>query len=155
MSSKKTQFKKGQSGNPKGRPKGKKNADTYAAEFLSEANAQIAVNVDGKREVMSVLRAGIKQLMAKAAGGDLSAIKEVFNRLIAAEAAEAESSPMETRSYNERDREIITYVFENLATETHQAQAPNPRAPEPDPAPQAEPERQAEPEPDDTDDLSE
>ena len=157
MSSKKTQFKKGKSGNPKGRPKGSKSAQNFAADFLSEANEQIAVSIDGKNQTMSVVRAGMKQLLAKAAAGELSAIKQVLERVEAHEAAQAEARPKEPFTYTERDREIITYVYENLATETDHAEAQGSRAAEPDPAAQPEPAppAESEPEPDDTDDLSE
>lgn len=157
MPSKNTQFKKGKSGNPKGRPKGSRSTQNFAADFLSEANEQIAVSIDGKRQTMSVVRAGMKQLLPKAAAGELSAIKQVLERAEALEAAQAEARPKETFAYTERDREIITYVYENLATETHQAQRHNPRPAEPNPAPQPEPERPAEPEPqpDAADDLTE
>ncbi len=155
MSSKATQFKKGRSGNPKGRPKGSKNAQNFAADFLSEANEQIAVSVDGKRKTMSVVRAGMKQLLAKAAAGDLPAIKHVLERVEALEDAAARAAPKETFTFTERDREIITYVYETLASAADQAEAQESHPPESDPA--SEPERPAEPEPqpEDEDDLSE
>lgn len=136
MSSKKTQFKKGRSGNPKGRPRGAQSADTYAAEFLSEANAPIAVSVDGRRQTMSVLRAGMKQLLTKAAAGDLPAIKEVLNRFLAIQAAEAKAGPKETYSYNARDREIIDYVYSEITAQADPAEEGNFAA---DTAPEREP----------------
>ena len=131
MPSKDTQFKKGQSGNYRGRPQGKKNKGTYAAEFLSEASAQIAVNVDGKRMTMSVVRAGMKQLLAKAASGDLPAIKQVLDRIEALDAAAAKAGPKETYTYSERDREIIEHVYGKLAASADQAgsQRPQPDGP--------------------------
>jgi len=70
------QFKKGQTGNPKGRPKGAKNIKTELAEELQE---KIVVREDGKRMVVSRRRAIIKTLVAKALKGDIRAAKELVN----------------------------------------------------------------------------
>ena len=64
------QFKKGQTGNPKGRPKGAKNIKTELAEELQE---KIVVREDGKRMVVSRQRAMIKSQMARALKGDTRA----------------------------------------------------------------------------------
>lgn len=66
-----TQFKKGQSGNPKGRPKGTKNFKTDLIEELSE---QILVTEGGKDTTMSKQRAIVKRTMQKALTGDMRAI---------------------------------------------------------------------------------
>ena len=59
---KNSQFKPGQSGNPKGRPKGAKNLST---ELLEELQEQVKVSEDGKQKTISKQRAMIKSLMAK------------------------------------------------------------------------------------------
>ena len=121
MSSKDTRFKKGQSGNPRGRPKGAKNAQTFAADFLSEANEQIAVSINGRPQTMTIVRAGMKQLLGKAAAGDLPAIKHVLERLEKLEADARRSAPQEAFNFTERDREIINYVYAELTAEAHPA----------------------------------
>ena len=67
-----TQFKPGQSGNRKGRPKGSLNIATILARTLRE---QVAVNEGGRRRSISKLEAAVKQIVNKAATGDAAAIR--------------------------------------------------------------------------------
>lgn len=76
---KKNQWKKGQSGNPKGRPKGTKNLSTDLMEELSE---MIHVNEGGERKRISKQRAVLKQLAAKALEGDLKAMQTLLTLAI-------------------------------------------------------------------------
>ena len=64
---KQTQFKPGQSGNPRGRPKGTKNLKTDLMEELSE---MIAVREGDRSQNVSKQRALVKTLMARALQGD-------------------------------------------------------------------------------------
>lgn len=107
MASKDTRFRKGQSGNPKGRPRGSKN---FASEFISEANEQIAVNVSGRRKYMSVMRAGMKQLMAKAASGDSAAIKQVMDRYETLEARERNRAA-DRLEFSPHDRTVLNHLY--------------------------------------------
>jgi hypothetical protein len=68
---KKTQFKPGESGNPKGRTKGVKNLKTDLVEELQET---LIVSESGKRRRISKQRAMVKSLMARAIKGDTRAI---------------------------------------------------------------------------------
>jgi len=65
-----TQFKPGQSGNPKGRPKRAKNLKTLLRE---EAEAPVRISEGGKSRTVTKQQALIKRLMTKALGGDLKA----------------------------------------------------------------------------------
>ena len=62
-----TQFRKGQSGNPKGRKKGVRNLKTDIQEELSEV---MVVTENGKPVKMSKQRVMVKSLCAKAIKGD-------------------------------------------------------------------------------------
>jgi hypothetical protein len=80
-----TRFKTGQSGNPKGRPKGARNLKTELVEELQE---MIRVTESGVRRRVSKQRGVLKSLVAKAVQGDPRAANLVLNlvlRLIAQE----------------------------------------------------------------------
>jgi len=64
------QFKRGRSGNPKGRPKGSLN---LATDLTAELGEHITVREDGRSRKVSKQRALIKSLMAKALQGDVRA----------------------------------------------------------------------------------
>ena len=76
------QFKKGQSGNPRGRPKGSLSKATlraaYAAVFLE---ATVPILIGGKRREMNALEALLKGLRQSGLKGDLKATLAVLDRL--------------------------------------------------------------------------
>ena len=82
-----SQFKKGESGNPKGRPKGTKNLRTDLAEELTE---KIIVTEGGQQLQVSKQRAMVKSMMAKAMKGDTSAAKALFNLVIGFEQVDSQ-----------------------------------------------------------------
>jgi hypothetical protein len=67
-------FKKGKSGNPLGRPRGRPNLATVLERALRE---KVVINENGKRETITKLEAAIKQLVNKAANGDLQALRQL------------------------------------------------------------------------------
>jgi hypothetical protein len=76
------QFKRGKSGNPKGRPTGSRK---LATDLAAELNEQITVREDGKPRRVSKQRALIKSLMAKALQGDVranAAVLALYARVI-------------------------------------------------------------------------
>jgi|TARA_B100000315_G_C14463215_1_gene534727 hypothetical protein len=103
---KKTQFKKGQSGNPKGRPKGSKNQGSKSYDerlkdmVLEEAYRTISVQEDGGMASMSMLQAILRSLAVKAAKGDLRAQKLVMDMICTAEAAKIEQEENEQININ-------------------------------------------------------
>lgn len=62
-----TRFKKGQSGNPKGRPKGHLNLKT---DLTSELGERVKLTQDGKPVKLTKQRALVKSLVARAIKGD-------------------------------------------------------------------------------------
>jgi hypothetical protein len=70
-----TQFKPGQSGNPKGRPKGRKNIKT---DVLEKLNATVTVNKNGRLRKISTRRAVLELLGAKALKLDQRSIEQVI-----------------------------------------------------------------------------
>jgi hypothetical protein len=69
-------FRPGESGNPKGRPKGSKNAQSLAK---AELNRKVVVTVKGKKKSMTVAEIAARRLGDKAMAGDAKA----FSFLIA------------------------------------------------------------------------
>jgi hypothetical protein len=70
-----TQFQKGKSGNPRGRPKGSLN---LATDLASELREIITVSEHGRPRRVSKQRALIKSLLAKALQGDIRAATAVL-----------------------------------------------------------------------------
>lgn len=66
------QFKPGLSGNPKGRPRGSRNASTLLDEALKE---RVTVSENGRRRKVTKLEVILKQLVNSAAQGDHRAIR--------------------------------------------------------------------------------
>lgn len=69
-----TQFKKGQSGNPKGRPKGSNNLSTDVKAILKSS---VAINEDGKRKKVSTQQAMLLRLKERALKGDAKSINQL------------------------------------------------------------------------------
>jgi hypothetical protein len=74
-----TQFKRGQSGNPKGRPKGVKNVKTDLQEEISEF---ITIKEEGRQKRVTKQRAAIKMLMVKALKGETRSIDVLLNWIV-------------------------------------------------------------------------
>jgi len=81
---KQTQFKPGQSGNPKGRPKGKSGAENsreLRAGMMKQFSLPVTINIDGKKETMPLHQAIYRQIALKAAKGHLPSVRLVDQRL--------------------------------------------------------------------------
>jgi Family of unknown function (DUF5681) len=90
-----TQFKKGKSGNPRGRPKGRRN---LATDLAAELNEHVTVLEEGRSRRISKQRALIKSLMAKALQGDVratTAFLALYARVIT-EIPEEQADALET-----------------------------------------------------------
>jgi hypothetical protein len=103
------QFRKGMSGNPKGRPKGSKSISSILVEMGRE---RVKVTFNGKVRHISKLEAVIRQLSNKAATGDLKAIREllVAHRIF----AEPEPPTETSESLHERDASVMENLLNRI-----------------------------------------
>jgi hypothetical protein len=73
-----SQFKPGQSGNPKGRPK---KGTTFQDVIAKQLRARVPILSHGKRRKISMLEAIIRQNLSRAANGDMKALAIIFKYL--------------------------------------------------------------------------
>ena len=98
-----TQFKPGQSGNPKGKPRGAKGLKEELREELDE---RVPIPMpDGKQKRVTKRRLVIKTLVAKAAKGSVAAADKLIALMIKAEGLEDERLP--PRRLSETDELIL------------------------------------------------
>lgn len=103
-----TRFKKGQSGNPKGRRKGTQNLATDLAEELGE---RIRVR-EGDRELsVSKQRAMVKTLVSRALKGDPRSISVLIG-LAAKNIASPDGSEQKVQEASRAEKEIIETLLE-------------------------------------------
>jgi hypothetical protein len=88
---KNSRFKKGQSGNPKGRPRGSQNTATIMMKALKET---VVMTENGRRRKITMKEAIIKQAITKAASGEFRHIKLLLDLIpiIEARAEEAQAA---------------------------------------------------------------
>jgi hypothetical protein len=107
---KRTRFQRGTSGNPKGRPKGKRNFGTVLAEALQE---KIVIKENGQRKIVTKLEAAVTQLANKAAAGDLIALRQLT--VLVRSVQELAVEPP-TKELSEDDLKIMRRVLQRQAT---------------------------------------
>ncbi len=104
-----TRFKPGRSGNPKGRPKGSKSLQRLLKEALDEP---VIVQEGGQRRTITKRQAMAKQVVNKAATGDLRALKYLSEIMNSAEWKTENPSRAELESNGVRDR--VTRMMDKL-----------------------------------------
>lgn len=103
------QFKPGQSGNPKGRPRGIKNT----LQLLEEvSNQKITVMENGKALKITKKAAMLIQLMNKGAKGDIRAISTLLPILLQYDISEEEKQKI-VKVLSEDDKKIVDAFLEN------------------------------------------
>ena len=116
-----TRFQKGHSGNPKGRPKGTLNKATVLARTLRE---KVIINENGQRKIITKLEAAVKQLVNKAASGDLRALRHLADLVSSAEERAAQA-PVTNTTISEDDQKVVQGILErfskgNIGGEEHE-----------------------------------
>jgi hypothetical protein len=113
-----SRFKKGQSGNRLGRPKGSRNIATVLERTLRE---RVVVTENGRRKTVTKLEAAIKQATNKAASGDLKALQ-----LLAALVRSGEERGIQAATpdcvIEEADEKIVQGILERLEASTKEKQ---------------------------------
>ena len=104
-----TRFKKGESGNPTGRPKGSKNLTTLLEKELKQ---RVVVTENGRRRSITKQEAMVKHLVNKAVSGDRSLMQLLLDEIRLLE-ARAASSPSGT-NLDEADREVMRQIQERM-----------------------------------------
>ena len=106
-----TRFKKGQSGNPRGRSSGSKNLSTLLSEALNEP---VTVTENGRRRKVSKREAIIRQLVNQSANGDWRAVKMLLEILRDIE-GQTEPAADEPSAFTAADEEVIEQLKARLS----------------------------------------
>jgi hypothetical protein len=95
-------FRRGKSGNPKGRPPGSKNFEKVLAAALHD---RVQVTKNGRHKTISKLEAALTQLMNQAASGDIKAIQTLLKQVV--HGAEGEHASGSLDVFNTRESHIV------------------------------------------------
>ena len=102
-----TRFRKGVSGNPRGRPKGSLNVATVLTRTLRE---KVVINENGRRKTVTKLEAALKQLVNKATAGDLRALRHLTALAHDAEVEQNAREP-QLQDLGELDRDVMQGIL--------------------------------------------
>src|SRR6516225_6217561 len=103
-----TRFKKGQSGNPRGRP-----AKNLAALLAAALNEKVTVTENGKRRQDTKREAVIAQLVNKSASAELRATKMLIDMMRDIE-KRAEPAMAEKNPFSPTDKEVVQQLIARL-----------------------------------------
>lgn len=106
-----TRFKKGQSGNPRGRVRGVRNIFT-ALQKLSRT--KVSVTENGHRKSLTKQDAILLQLINKAASGDLKAIQQFINLTMLTEGRMPAGDTTDAFPVSKEDQEIIRQIAQKM-----------------------------------------
>jgi hypothetical protein len=106
-----TRFKKGISGNPRGRPKGSLNV---ASVFTRTLRERVVINEHGQRKTVTKLEAALKQLVNKAASGEMPALRQLIELSRDAEAKQNQTSE-QSSVLMEVDQEVMDGLLKRFS----------------------------------------
>jgi hypothetical protein len=107
-----TRFRPGQSGNPRGRPRGARNFSTVIASALGE---RVAVTENGRRRRITKLEAAIKQLVNRAAAGEARATALLIQL---AQANEAKATQSDAERMGDADAIVMAELQRRLGRQS-------------------------------------
>ena len=103
-----TRYRKGVSGNPRGRPKGARNIATVLAATLGE---RISITENGRRKRITKLDAAVKQLVNRAAAGEARSLQLLLGLV---QAIEARPDPSDPQQPSEADQEVMRDLMRRM-----------------------------------------
>jgi Family of unknown function (DUF5681) len=106
-----TRFRKGRSGNPRGRPPGAKNLRTLVSEAL---NQLVIVTENGRHRKVTKREAIVTQLVNRSATADFRAIKILLDILRDVEGQTEPASP-ETSAFSAADEKVIARLRDRFS----------------------------------------
>jgi len=115
-----TGFKKGLSGNPKGRPKGSLNVATAFTKALRE---KVVINENGQRKTVTKLEAALKQLVNQAASGNLRALRQLVELAHDAEAKQ-NMQGAQSPDLSDLDQGVIEGILQRFGKENGKEENP-------------------------------
>ena len=114
-----TRFRKGRSGNPKGRPKGSRNLKTDLQEELAET---ISVReAGGRSQSVTKQRALVKRLIADALRGDKAASNQVATLILRVLGPDAALETLEAPLTPEEEQ-VLAFINSRLAPDPAKAE---------------------------------
>ena len=112
---KRNQFRKGQSGNPSGRPKGKRNFATIMNEVLHQP---VTITDGGRQRSVPKFEAAVMQMSNKAASGDLGAMRLMIQLIPGIEQQMSQAG--NAKLSHESDHMVLRELFKSLNDSTVQ-----------------------------------
>lgn len=109
-------FKAGQSGNPKGRPKGSRNLKT---DLTSMMKRRVQIREDGQQRLVTRQELVLLRLFEQAAKGDTKACTQLFSMIIKFEPKEVPIA--ESAIVTEQDQEIIADFLRRHSKHEHES----------------------------------